>query len=696
MTITEENVDGQVKDDVRPTLQPTLNISQEVADVTEIDINDPSYDDKHISTDLAGNEKYFDCCVPDNYLVTYRGWWKIGTKMDRLSGKIVPTTELICRTRLMLTGKFTNTDTGADVAEITFVSGDKVETLLVPYVAILGAKEWKEHVRKDNYGRLDVLDEEIKEVSRLLREAAIYNLERISPHNPDPITKFKTGDASGRVGWNKNLINFIVGDTSYNNVDKKLKVSDAVFIDNRGVNVNQRLKPKGLAKIWFKTIKPFLKHHKLKFAMYYAIGSIFLAPLKSPNSAFGIIGDTSIGKTFFLQILASMFGNPNEKGEGLILNGNISITALNAILTSITDIPVFIDEITLMKTDVKRDLTYAIANGQEALRGNTDGDLRSSRMIRGNAIITGEFNLVDEFAHNGAAVRAFSSNGRPLPILDGRLIENTKQTLLDNYGHVLRLVLAKYYAMDQSKIKDWYDAAVDRIYKTTEDSVVRRKATYFAVAEVGGMLLEQVFKDYGMDTDVPSDIIDEAWNEFVLENPDEALEVKALDKVYKWALSKPRNFLVGDKQPLEDHPDDIFGWWVYPKLMTSGSNYEYLDLNKQEVDKFLRSSGYDKPVGILSYWRDHDITVCDTNSNGKKNKNGDKKLLTHAPYHYYQFNKKAERKGIIRVRMDKIKELIEIINTEEEKVIVGLQSLYDEEPPEDIMYDEEPPEDLLW
>ena len=55
-----------------------------------------------------------------------------------------------------------------------------------------------------------------------------------------------------------------------------------------------------------------------------------------------------------------MFGNPSEKGDGIILNGNISITALNAILTTLTDIPVFIDEITMMNEDTKKaiDLCY--------------------------------------------------------------------------------------------------------------------------------------------------------------------------------------------------------------------------------------------------------------------------------------------------------------------------------------------------
>jgi putative DNA primase/helicase len=329
--------------------------------------------------------------------------------------------------------------------------------------------------------------------------------------------------------------------------------SDGLLTDTRNIDVNNRLKPEGTIHGWFNAVKSVLKYHRLKFAMYYAIGSLFLAPCKASNSAFGIIGDTSIGKTFTLQVVASMFGNPSEKGDGLLLNGDSSLTALNAILTTLTDIPVFIDEITRMSEDTKKALTYAIGNGQESLRGKVDGNLRSSRMIRCNALITGENDLVSEFAHNGAQVRAFSCKDRPIPEIETIIIENARNGVLENYGHVLKLVLAKYFN-DPSKVKGLFDFAANRLYQTTDDTIAKRKVAYFAVAEVGGMYLEQVFKENGMPSENPKDIIDKAWNEFVLENPDIPLEVKALGDVYKWAMANPTNFLVGSEEPAEIHP----------------------------------------------------------------------------------------------------------------------------------------------
>jgi uncharacterized protein (DUF927 family) len=370
-----------------------------------------------------------------------------------------------------------------------------------------------------------------------------------------------------------------------------IRSEPAVFIDSKDIDVDKRLKPIGTLRGWFDAIRYIIKHPKLRFAMYYATGAMFLAHCKASNSAFGIIGDTSIGKTFTLQVIASMFGNPSEKGDGIILNGNISITALNAILTTLTDIPVFIDEITMMNEDTKKALTYAIGNGQEALRGKQDGNLRSSRMIRTNAIITGEVDIVSEFSHNGAQARAFSCRDRPIPEVEQSIIKNAKTGILANYGHMLKAILSKYFA-ERDKVQGWYEFALERLQNSTEVVVAKRKAEYFAIAEVGGKLFEQIFKENGIPAVDPRSIIDTAWEEFVLENPDIPLEVKALGDVYRWVLSKPKNFLVGDKQPLKDHPDDIFGRWVYPKFMNTGSGYEFLDLNKQELEKFLKGLGF--------------------------------------------------------------------------------------------------------
>lgn len=628
-----------------------LNISQTIADIVEIDLHDPTREDSHITADPAGNEKYFGCYVPEGYLLNQQGIWRVFRKMNRLTHELEDDAEMICRTRLMVTGKYINHDTGADVVEITFIADKKVETLLVPLVSTLGPKEWRDNVRKNNYGRLDVLDEELKGTLRFIKEVIRYNEEK---YNDDPrycLTDFKKGEVFERAGWSvKEKMRFVIGTSMYENDFGVTKVRQAHFIDTRNIDVDNRLKPKGTLHGWFNSIKSVIKYHKLKFAMYYAIGSMFLAPCKASNSAFGITGDTSIGKTFTLQAVASIFGNPSEKGDGLILNGNISLTALNAILTTLTDIPVFIDEIGMMPEDMLKALTYAIGNGQEYLRGKQDGSLRSSRMIRCNAIITGEVDIVGEFAHNGAAVRAFSCKERPIPKVQASTIEDARNGILENYGHVMKLVLAKYF-MEPKKVEGLFNVAKGRLQQTTNDPIMQRKAAYFSVAEVGGIYFESILKDNGLPSEDPRVIIDEAWNEFVLDNPDIPLEDKDLMNAFEWCLSHTRNFLIGENQPLPDHPDDIYGYWVYDKL----GKREFIDYIEAELIKYIRGR-HDNPEKSIKYWEQHDYTFYHLQEEKKNGKTYTTKKYVRSAKHYISYGVR-ETIPVVRVKLSKIKEV---------------------------------------
>lgn len=280
----------------------------------------------------------------------------------------------VCNTRLMPTGLFVNADNNTDILELIFLGDKSKETIYVPSVAILGSKEWKEHVRKNDYGRLYVLDEEITPTLRFLREAKKAN---IGVHKGLNGTMFKDGVASSRTGWQgKEFKKFIIGSTLYCYNNGKLQVEPAVFMDIKGIGVDERLAPRGTIQEWIGAVNQVIMYPRLRFAMYHSMATVLLGPNDSANNEFAVVGETSIGKTFTLMVNASMVGNPNPKGRSLIIPGNTSIAALNSILTTLTDIPAYIDEIGDMKDDAKDSLSYAIGNGKESTRGKSDGTLR--------------------------------------------------------------------------------------------------------------------------------------------------------------------------------------------------------------------------------------------------------------------------------------------------------------------------------
>jgi len=82
----------------------------------------------------------------------------------------------------------------------------------------------------------------------------------------------------------------------------------------------------------------------------------------------------------------------------------------------------------------------------------------------------------------------------------------------------------------------------------------------------------------------------------------------------------------------------------------------------------------------LEYFRGHNITVCTkSTTNGGLDADGVRRLLSYSTPHIYQYGQPAIPKAITRVRMDKIKELLESDGVEETEttpvIVAGLAQL---------------------
>lgn len=643
----------QIKQDFSISITCDRKLTQEAADLIKLDYKNPIDGDPFMKITPYGRQQYFGCYVPEEYIITQNGVWWMQQKRDMRTGEMIDIPVKVCNSRFLPTGQFTSSD-GTHIVELTFVNDElKFESLRVPLNATQGIKEWKDIIRKNNYSNLFITDNELKMVIDYIHMARMANLHEGG-------TAFKRGEVFTQTGWaNKECTKFVLGNKMITkDIYGNIETQNAVFMDERNIGFEEKLIMRGTVKGWADAISSIVKNPIFRFKLYYDVATILLAPLGVSNSAFGLVGDTSIGKTFTLQCSTSMFGNPNAKGEGLIISGDISLTALNAYLTTLSDLPAPVDEITVMRDDTKKALTYAIGNGSESLRGTKEGDLRSHKKIRTNVTLTGEVDITSEFANNGANVRAFSCKSKPLPEMDPDRIDAIRKGILANYGHILPRVIVKFYK-HQDEIANWYNFAVARLRNTTEDNIMRRKAEYFAAAEAGGVLLEKVFQDIGLPPEKTQTIIDEMWKSFVLETPDTPLGIKALTVAYHWAISHPANFLRGMQQPSEKNPAPIFGFFTYPPYKHDGE-YEFIDFVPAELEKFLKDRGFENPKQILGYWRDHHISQGNTNKQSKG-----KFELTSKVGHYYAYGKAAENRKVVHVKMSKIKEFIESMDEDE-------------------------------
>jgi len=134
------------------------------------------------------------------------------------------------------------------------------------------------------------------------------------------------------------------------------------------------------------------------------------------NCTIGFTWKSSSGKTLTLMIAASGIGNPNRK-TGLLITGNMSVTALYANLRAYCGHPLFVDDTINMKEETKKVIGYIAANGQEPERGRKDGKRRGQTPINSNIFINSEIGIFSERAQDGSGNRAIIVNKPLMPKL---------------------------------------------------------------------------------------------------------------------------------------------------------------------------------------------------------------------------------------------------------------------------------------
>lgn len=609
---TEINNDSHDENLTQKEKLPTpLNISQDVADIIELDLENPTRIDPLITGDLAGNQLYMDIYAPDNFNVSQKGWWKIGTKVDRQTHEVVPTVELICRTRLMLTGKYVNADTGADVAEISFVGGNKVECIHVPYVVLLGNKEWKDNVRKDNYSRLEINDEEISEVRNFLREVAFCNMEKLDPiTGTSPFTKFKLGSTFSKTGWKNDNTSFVLGSQMVFMQNQKHHISslNEVDYDSRVIfedmNVTRKFLSKGDYKKWVAGNKEMSKFPITRFMMYSALAATILDILSVDSFAEHIWGPSGIGKTTDNMVAASQLGDPSTKG--LMNKGDSTEVSVEGIAKMYNDLPIFIEDTTHMPEKQKDSLFYTIGNEIEKGRGKKEGGNRERGSWKTIALLTGEAPLLSKISNDGAKVRVIEIGliqGEDFQISPqiAEIINISKETNYKNYGHII-IPYLKQVLFYKDQLKSWFNDFKKELGIT--DNITDRKANQFAAIYVAGRLAEIVYKDIGLPAMDPKEIVKKYWNRTVVNSPMVLQPIEALELVYNWIIENSHMFVKERKVPSREVIKNV-------KMYGCNANDYTYDVIKGPIDDLLQKNNINLSKTYY-FWQENNITECGT------------------------------------------------------------------------------------
>lgn len=541
------------------------------------------------------------CFLPDGYEIVSNGTYGVCGAILLISydaqGKEIR--KKLCDSQVMVTGYLKNYDSGIDLIEIMFTAPDtnnkvsETRTVWVSVESIANKEVFKREILPKG---LIVTPKNHDAVMEYLSACINTNFG-----NTDVNCAFHSGFVFEHNGWkDSECTKYVSGERFFTIEGTTVTEGKCTYIDTENTEAVRKLSTIGSPEEWGKLVSPVIKYPRVRFAFYKAFDVIISEMLGVDNCTIGFTWKSSSGKTLTPMILASGYGNPNRK-TGLLITGDISVTALYANLRAYVGHPLFVDDTVNMKEETKKVIGYIAANGQEPERGQKSGKRRGQTPINSSVFISSEIDILSERAQDGAGNRSIIVNKPLMPELDQKLIRDIKNGLILNYGHILKLFLQKV-ALHRDELREWFEEAVTRLQATTADLGKKRQAELYAIAEVSGRLVEEIFAEMGLKVRKPAKIVNFMWKECVLNKVKDSLALEALACVYNYYLLHLFNFVSDDSIPSGPIID---GWDI--------KKDNYIDWNPNTIAKILKDNGFDKN-SVLRDWKA--AKIIDANKKG--------------------------------------------------------------------------------
>jgi putative DNA primase/helicase len=238
----------------------------------------------------------------------------------------------------------------------------------------------------------------------------------------------------------------------------------------------------------------------------------------------------------------------------------------------------------------------------------TNARLQEINRWRTICLTTGE-ESINKTVLNGAGVRAISFN-IPMKKMDAGSIEKSRAIIECNYGHIIDLYMKKVFERKDTLQAEFIKVSKNYI-KSGQSTALNRMGSYFAIIEVAGSILEDVFKDIGIPSVEPKDVV-AIFCEYIKGSEQEDHHIKALRCLNDLFNMHASNFFENDGYTPNK---DVYGYFskdyidVIPKVVLDAlkANNFGTGVIKELVDARVIVKGKEKNTARLRLKSDDNL-----------------------------------------------------------------------------------------
>lgn len=375
---------------------------------------------------------------------------------------------------------------------------------------------------------------------------------------------------------------------------------------------------------WLDAVNAALPYPAAMVALYASLVPPLMAFFPTlANFIVDFCGETSRGKTTTLRLAASVWGNPDERGGGIVVSwDNTRVYVERA--AALTDyLPTFLDDTKRARKseDVGRTL-YDFASGVGRGRGSLQGIQRTSRS-HGVLLSTGEAPATSFTNDGGTRARTLCIWGSPFGGCSAETlvaVQRITAGVLDHYGHAGPRLLQYLLGLADAgaglrRLYAWRVAEWTKL--CNGNPVAGRAAQYVAALDVAKWLLHEA-----LGVPAPSsDPVLIAWHAVIKASAEADRASDALRDLLSWATSQQHRFY----GRLEGEPsgnDAPTGGWL--GAWASRADWRTLAVLPTELRGFLERQKYDAEA-VLRVWEQRGWLLRDEGHRTRKATIGERK-----------------------------------------------------------------------
>lgn len=225
-----------------------------------------------------------------------------------------------------------------------------------------------------------------------------------------------------------------------------------------------------------------------------AFAATLLEPLRAPNFAVHLVGESSRGKTSMLKCAGSVFGDPND--PQWVASWNVTAAGAELRAVVLCDLPQCYDEVGGGDASTIEKLVYSLINGGGRTRAARDLSMRETASWRTIVLSTGERELADETTATGAQVRVVQLHVEAFGKLTGAEIDALREACAANAGQAGEAWIEN---LVENTPEDWKALqgnlrdGIAHLRKGISDPLQSRVAAYFGLLALTESMLSKAF-----------------------------------------------------------------------------------------------------------------------------------------------------------------------------------------------------------